>query len=140
MAKKQKNEEVNTPQEVPQPTVKQELTNEEKELIKAAMILTIAERRKGAIAVTLNTLAKRIEMMLPKSIDINEIKKYVKEELANKYKITIINDKIGNDQLQVEVVLLYNTMEELLDAVKNQAIDLTIKVIDASLDTIADYK
>jgi len=125
MAEKVKNKEENT---------------EIQELIRAATRLAIAERRRGAIAVTLNTLAKQIEMMLPKSIDINEIKKYVKEELANKYKITIINDKIGNDQLQVEVVLLYNTMEELLDAVKNQAIDLTIKVIDASLDTIADYK
>jgi hypothetical protein len=130
MAEKVKNQEINTPQ----------LTSEEKELINAAMVLAVAQRRKGAIAITLNTLAKHIETMLPKSIDINEIKKYIKAELAKKYKIVVISDRIGNDQLQVEVVLLYSDVNEVLEAFRNGNVYPTIKVVDAGLDSVEDYK
>ena len=139
MAKKQKNEEVNTPQEVPQPTVKQELTNEEKELIKAAMRLALAKRRRNAIMVTVATLAKHIQLMLPFSIDVKTLKEYIKAELKD-YKFVTLQDRIGNDELRIEAILLYNNIEQLIEEFKQQKIDSIIKLVDAGLDSVEDYK
>ncbi len=134
MVKKQKNEEVELrPQET------RELTNEEKELIRAAVKLVIAKKRRGAIMVTLVTLAKHVELMLPFSIDMKTLIEYIKEVVKD-YKIISIHDRIGNDTLNIEAVMLFNTIEELIDEFKQQKVDSTIKVIDAGLDTIEIHK
>jgi hypothetical protein len=137
MAKKQKKQEEATPQEIPQP-IRQELSDEEKELIKAATRLALAKRRKGAIMVTLPTLTKQIEMMLPLNIDFKMLMGYVRELVKDK--ITTLHDRIGEDILKIEAVLLYSSIEELLEEFQKKHIDVTIKIVDAGLDSIADYK
>jgi len=119
MARKQKNEEVNTPQETPQP--KQELSNEERELVKAALKLALAERCKNAIMITIATLAKHIQLLLPFNIDTKTLMEYIKAELAKDYKLITLLDRIGNEELRIEAVLLSYDM------------------IDASLDSVEDY-
>jgi aryl carrier-like protein len=137
MAKKQK-EEVNTPQETPQPI--RQLSNEEKELINAAIKIVIAKRRRDALAVTLVTLAKHIQMTAPVNADLKTIVEYIRGEIAKHYKIVTIHDKIGNDVLPIEVVLLHNSIEELIEEFQKKKVDTIIKVVDASLDSIQDYK
>jgi pimeloyl-CoA synthetase len=136
MAKKQK-EEVNTPQETPQPI--RQLSNEEKELVNAALKIAIAKRRKDALAVTLVTLAKHIQMLLPFSVDTKTIIEYIRAELAKSHKLITLNDRVGGDVLSVEAVLLYNTIDELIEEFQKK-VDATIKIVDAGLDSIADYK
>jgi pimeloyl-CoA synthetase len=137
MAKKQK-EEVNTPQETPQPI--RQLSNEEKELVNAAIKIAIAKRRKDALAVTLVTLAKHIQMLLPFSVDTKTIIEYIRAELAKSHKLITLNDRVGGDVLSVEAVLLYNTIDELIEEFQKKKVDATIKIVDAGLDSIADYK
>jgi aryl carrier-like protein len=137
MAKKQKNEEVNT--ETPQPTVR-ELTNEEKELLQSAVKLVIAKKRRTAIMVTLVTLAKHVELLLPYNINMKTLIEHIKAEVAKNYKIITLHDRIGEDTLHVEAVLLFNTIEELIDEFKQQKVDSIIKLIDAGLDSVEVYK
>lgn len=135
MAKKEKNEEVYTPQEAPQ------LSNEEKELIKAAMILALAKRRRSAIMVTIPTLAKHIELLLlPFNIDTKTLMEYIKTELAKNYRLITLKDGIGNDVLLIEAVLLHNSIEELIEEFQKKKVDATIKIVDAELDSVSDYK
>jgi len=131
MAKEQKND-VNTLQEIPQP-----LSNEEKELIEAALKLVLAKRR-NAIMITIPTLAKHIQMMLPYNIRVDAIAEYVKERLKDR--LTTLQDRIGNDELKIEAVRLYDNIEQLIEAFKQRKIDTTIKLIDSSLDSVEDYK
>ncbi len=131
MAKKQKND-VNTLQEIPQP-----LSNEEKELIEAALKLVLAKRR-NAIMITIPTLAKHIQMMLPYNIRVDAIAEYVKERLKDR--LITLQDRIGNDELKIEAVRLYDNIEQLIEAFKQRKIDTTIKLIDTSLDSVEDYK
>ncbi len=138
MAKKQKNEEVELrPQEAPQP---RQLSNEEKELVNAAIKIAIAKRRRDALAVTLVTLAKHVQMMAPVNADLKTIIEYIRGEIAKNYKIVTIHDKIGNDVSPIEVVLLHNSIEELLEEFQKKKVDAMIKIVDAGLDSIADYK
>jgi hypothetical protein len=138
MAKKQKNEEVELrPPETPQP---RQLSNEEKELVNAAIKIAIAKRRKDALAVTLVTLAKHIQMVAPVNVDLKTIIECIRDEITKNYKIVTIHDKIGNDVLPIEVVLLHNSIEELLEEFQKKKVDATIKIVDAGLDSIADYK
>jgi len=138
MAKKQKNQEVNvSPQETPQPT--RELTDEEKELIRSAVRLVIAKRRRGAIMITLATLAKHVELLLPFSIDTKTLMEYIKE-LVKDYKLITLQDRIGNDELRIETILLYNNIEQLIEEYKQRKVDAIIKLIDTSLDSIELYK
>jgi aryl carrier-like protein len=134
MAKKQK-EEVNTPQETPR-----QLSNEEKELVNAAVKIAIAKRRKDALAVTLVTLAKHIQMTAPVNADLKTIIEYIRGEITKNYKIVTIHDKIGNDVLPIEVVLLHNSIEELIEEFQKKKVDATIKIVDAGLDSVSDYK
>jgi aryl carrier-like protein len=136
MAKKQKNQEVELR---PQEPVR-ELTNEEKELIRSAVRLVIAKRRRGAIMITLVTLAKHVELLLPFAIDTKTLIEYIKAELVKDYKLITLQDRIGNDMLHIEAVLLFNTIEELISEFKQQKVDTIIKLIDASLDSIELYK
>jgi len=139
MAKKQKNQEVNvSPQETPQPTVR-ELTNEEKELLQSALKLVIARRRRGAIMITLATLAKHVELLLPFSVDTKTLMEYIKE-LVKDYKLITLQDRIGNDELRIEAILLYNNIEQLIEEYKQRKVDTIIKLIDTSLDSIELYK
>jgi hypothetical protein len=134
MAKKQKNQEVNvSPQETPQPT---ELTNEEKELIQSALKLVIAKIRKRSLAITLVSLAKHVELLLPFSVDIE----YIRAELAKSYRLITLHDRMGEDILKIEVVLLYSSIEELLEEFQKKRVDVIIKIVDTSLTSIADYK
>jgi hypothetical protein len=133
MAKKQKNQEVNvSPQETPQPTVR-ELTNEEKELLQSALKLVIAKRRPSSLAITLVTLAKHVQLLLPFSVDTKTIIEYIRAELAKSYKLITLHDRIGGDILPVETVLLYNTIDELIEEFQK-------KKVDAGLDSIEDYR
>jgi hypothetical protein len=131
MAKEQKND-VNTLQEIPQP-----LSNEEKELIEGALKLVLAKRR-NAIMITIPTLAKHIQMMLPYNIRVDAIAEYVKERLKDR--LTTLQDRIGNDELKIEAVRLYDNIKQLIEAFKQRKIDTTIKLIDSSLDSVEDYK
>jgi hypothetical protein len=137
MAKKQK-EEVNTPQETPQPI--RQLSNEEKELVNAAIKIAIAKRRKDALAATLVTLAKHIQMTAPVNADLKTIIEYIRGEITKNYKIVTIHDKIGSDVLPIEVVLLHNSIEELIEEFQKKKVDATIKIVDAGLDSVSDYK
>lgn len=137
MAKIQK-EEVNTPQETPQPI--RQLSNEEKELVNAAIKIAIAKRRKDALAVTLVTLAKHIQMTAPVNADLKTIIEYIRGEITKNYKIVTIQDKIGSDVLPIEVVLLHNSIEELIEEFQRKKVDATIKIVDAGLDSVSDYK
>jgi hypothetical protein len=138
MAKKQKNEEVELrPPETPQP---RQLSNEEKELVNAAIKIAIAKRRRSAIMVTLVTLVKHVQLMLPFNIDTKTLMEYVKAELVKDYKLITLQDRIGNDELRIEAILLYNNIEQLIEEFKQRKIDTIIKVVDASLDTVEDYK
>jgi phosphopantetheine adenylyltransferase len=136
MAKNQK-EEVNTPQETLRP---KQLSDVEKELVNAAIKIAIAKRRKDALAVTLVTLAKRIQMVAPVNADLKTIIEYIRGEITKNYKIVTIHDRIGNDVLPIEVVLLHNSIEELIEEFEKKKVDAMIKVIDAGLDSITDYK
>jgi len=137
MAKIQK-EEVNTPQGTPQPI--RQLSNEEKELVNAAIKIAIAKRRKDALAVTLVTLAKHIQMTAPVNADLKTIIEYIRGEITKNYKIVTIQDKIGSDVLPIEVVLLHNSIEELIEEFQRKKVDATIKIVDAGLDSVSDYK
>jgi hypothetical protein len=139
MAKKQKNQEVELRPQETRPTVK-ELTNEEKELIQSAVKLVIAKRRRGAIMITLVTLAKHVELLLPFNIDMKTLIEHIKAEVAKNYKIITLHDRIGEDMLNVEAVLLFNTIEELIDEFKQQKVDSIIKLVDAGLDSVEVYK
>ncbi len=136
MAKKQKNEVELRPQETPQP---RQLSNEEKKLISSAIKLAIAKRRRGAIAVSLVTLAKHVDLLLPFNIDMKTLIEHIKAEVP-KDRIITIQDRIGNDTISVEVLLLYTTLEELIEEYKQRKTDSIIKIIDAGLDSIQDYK
>jgi hypothetical protein len=138
MAKKQKNQEVELRPQETQPTVR-ELTNEEKELIQSALRLVIAKRRRGAIMVTIPTLTKHIQLMLPFNIDTKTLMEYVKAELV-KYRFVTLQDRIGNDELKIEAILLYDNIEQLIEEFKQKKIDTIIKLIDAGLDSVEDYK
>jgi phosphopantetheine adenylyltransferase len=137
MAKKQK-EEVNTPQETPQPI--RQLSNEEKELLQSALKLVIAKRRQSSLATTLVTLAKHVQLLLPFSVDLKMIIEYIRGEITKNYRIVTIHDKIGNDVLPIEVVLLHNSIEELLEEFQKKKVDAMIKIVDAGLDSVSDYK
>ena len=132
MAKK---EEVNTLQET-QPII----SNEEKELIDAALKIVIARKRKDAVAVTLVTLAKHIQMTAPYD-DLKTIIEYIRGEITKSYrlKIVTIHCRIGNDTFPVEVVLLYNSIEELIEALQKKKVNATIKIVDTELDSVLDY-
>jgi hypothetical protein len=137
MAKKQKNQEVNiSPQETPQ--VVRELTNEEKELLQSALKLAIAKRRPSSIAITLVTLAKHIQLLLPFSVDTKTIIEYIRAELAKSHKLITLHDRIGGDILPVEAVLLYNTIDELIEEFQKKKVNATIKIVDAGLDSVSD--
>ena len=133
MAKK---EEVNTLQET-QPII----SNEEKELIEAALKIAIAKKRKDAVAVTLVTLAKHIQMIAPIDDDLKTIIEYIRGEITKSYKLKIvtIHCRIGNDMFPVEVVLLYNSIEELIEALQKKKVNATIKIVDTELDSVLDY-
>jgi aryl carrier-like protein len=135
MVKKQKNQEV----ELRPPETPRELTNEEKELIRGAIKLTIAKRRRGAIAVSLVTLAKHVDLLLPFSIDMKTLIEHIKAEVP-KDRIITIYDRIGNDTIPVEALLLYATLEELIEEYKQRRTDSIVKVVDAGLDSIQNYK
>ena len=137
MAKIQK-EEVNTPQETPQPI--RQLSDEEKELVNAAIKIAIAKRRKDALAVTLVTLAKHIQMTAPVNADLKTIIEYIRGEITKNYKIVTIQDKIGSDVLPIEVVILHNSIEELIEEFQRKKVDATIKIVDAGLGSVSDYK
>jgi aryl carrier-like protein len=144
MAKKQKEEVELKPQtevelrlqETPQPG---ELTNEEKELIRGAIKLAIAKRRRGAIAVSLVTLAKHVDLLLPFSVSLETLIEYIKAEVP-KDRIITTYDRIGNNTIRVEALLLYVTLEELIEEYKQRRTDSIVKVVDAGLDSIQDYK
>jgi hypothetical protein len=139
MAKKQKNQEVNvSPHETPQ--VVRELTNEEKELLQSALKLVIAKRRPSSLAITLVTLAKHVQLLLPFSVDTKTIIEYIRAELAKSHKLITLHDRIGGDILPVEAVLLYNTIDELIEEFQKKKVDATIKIVDAGLDAVSDYK
>ncbi|MFZ8837625.1 MAG: hypothetical protein ACO2PM_01555 [Pyrobaculum sp.] len=133
MAKK---EEVNTLQET-QPII----SNEEKELIDAALKIAIAKKRKDALAVTLVTLAKHIQMIASIDDDLKTIIEYIRGEITKSYKLKIvtIHCRIGNDMFPVEVVLLYNSIEELIEALQKKKVNATIKIVDTELDSVLDY-
>jgi hypothetical protein len=131
-------EEVNTPQETPQPI--RQLSDEEKELLNAAIKIAIAKRRKEALAATLVTLAKHIQMTAPVNADLKTIIEYIRGEITKNYKIVTIQDKIGSDVLPIEVVLLHNSIEELIEEFQKKKVDATIKIVDAGLDSVSDYK
>jgi len=133
MAKK---EEVNTLQET-QPII----SNEEKELIDAALKIVIARKRKDAVAVTLVTLAKHIQMIAPIDDDLKTIIEYIRGEITKSYKLKIvtIHCRIGNDTFPVEVVLLHNSVEELIEALQKKKVNATIKIVDTELDSVLDY-
>jgi len=133
MAKK---EEVNTLQET-QPII----SNEEKELIDAALKIVIARKRKDAVAVTLVTLAKHIQMIAPIDDDLKTIIEYIRGEITKSYrlKIVTIHCRIGNDTFPVEVVLLHNSVEELIEALQKKKVNATIKIVDTELDSVLDY-
>jgi hypothetical protein len=114
--------------------VTQELTNDE---LKCAIKLAIAKRRRSAIAVTVMTLAKEIHMWLP-YIDIKTIIDHIKTEVKDR--IITIYSRIGEDTIAVDVVMLYGSLEELMEEFKQQRTELTVKIVDAELDTIWDYK
>jgi hypothetical protein len=128
MVKEQK-ENVNTLQET--------LSSEEKELINVAIKIAIAKKRKDTVAVSLVTLAKNIQMLIPIA-DLKTIIEYLKTELPKSYRLITLHDKIGEDTLTIEVVLLYNTIDELIE--KNKMINAPIKIIDTELDSVSDYK
>ena len=130
-----KKEEVNTLQET-QPII----SNEEKELIDAALKIAIAKKRKDALAVTLVTLAKHIQMTAPYD-DLKTIIEYIRGEITKSYKLKIvtIHCRIGNDTFPVEVVLLYNSIEELIEALQKKKVNATIKIVDTELDSVLDY-
>ena len=144
MAKKQKEEVELKPQtevelrlqETPQPG---ELTNEEKELIRGAIKLAIAKRRRGAIAVSLVTLAKHVDLLLPFSVSLETLIEYIKAEVP-KDRIITTYDRIGNNTIRVEALLLYVTLEELIEEYKQRRTDSIVKVVDAGLDSIQNYK
>jgi hypothetical protein len=135
MAKKQK-QEVNT--ETPQPV--RELSNEEIELLRSALKLVIAKKRTNSLAVTLVTLAKHVQLLLPFSVDPKTLIEYIREELAKSHKLITVRDRIGEDMLPVEAVLLYNTIDELIGEFQKKKVDATIKIVDAGLDSVSDYK
>ncbi len=137
MAREQKEEVELRPQETPQP---RQLSNEEKELINAAIKIAIAKRRKDALAVTLVTLAKHVQMTAPVNADLKTIIEYIRGEITKNYKIVTIHEKIGNDVLPIEVVLLHNSIEELIEEFQKKKVDATIKIVDAGLDSVSDYK
>ena len=132
MVEKQKNQEVNISPQV------SELTNEEKELLQSALKLVIAKRRQSSFAVTLVTLAKHVQLLLPFSADTKTITEYIRAELAKSHKLITLHDRIGGDILPVEAVLLYGTLEELIQEFQKKKIT-TIKIVDAELDSISDY-
>jgi hypothetical protein len=135
MVKKQKNQEVELrPQETPR-----ELTNEEKELIRGAVKLAIAKRRRSAIVVSLVTLVKHVDLLLPFNIDMKTLIEHIKAEVP-KDRIITIYDRIGNDTIPVEALLLYATLEELIEEYRQRRTDSTVKIVDASLDSIEDYR
>ncbi|MFZ8810514.1 MAG: hypothetical protein ACO2PN_20700 [Pyrobaculum sp.] len=135
MTKKLK-EDINTLPEASQ-TVK-ELTNEEKELLQSALRLVIAKRRQNSLAVTLVTLVKHVQLLLPFSADTKTIIEYIRTELAKSCKLITLHDRIGKDVLSIETVLLYNTTDELIEEFQKKKID-TIKIVDAELDCVSDY-
>ena len=114
------------------------LSNDEKELISAAVRLALAKVRKHAIMVTIHTLTKHVYMMLPLNIDVETLKQYVKEQV--KHRIVVLEDRIGSDELKVEAVLLYDSIEELIEALKQKKVEISIKVIDAGLDSVEVYR
>ncbi len=132
------------PRETPQP---RQLTKEEKEL-DAAIKTAIAKTRKDARAVTLVTLAKRVQMTAPVNADLKTVIEYIRGEITKNYEIAAIRDKIvtiygriGNDVLPIEVVLLDDTAKELIEEfLQKENYDALRQIVDAELDTVLDYK
>jgi hypothetical protein len=110
MAKKTNNQKaVPTQIEQPQQETKQ-LSNEFDELVKAALKLVIANKRRYTIFTTKDAVIHSIALLLPSLPDRKVIEDVVKKEL--KIVPLHVNDKT------VELVVLYNSIEELLDAMK----------------------
>ena len=88
---------------------------------------------------SLVTLAKHVDLLLPFSIDMKTLIEHIKAEVP-KDRIITIYDRIGNDTTLVEALLLYATLEELIEEYKQRRTDSIVKVVDAGLDSIQDYK
>jgi hypothetical protein len=102
---------------------------EVKELIRSAVRLATARRSRGALMVSVPTLLKQVQLLYPFNID-TEMTEFIKSEIAKNYKVA----KIKRDGEEIEVVLLYNNMDEVLEAYANGRIDTIVKVVDTSLD------
>jgi len=105
--------------------------------ITSAILRTVIEEEKQrAIAVTLNTLAKRIKEKVPIDADVATIKNHIRDEIKKCHKLITLHEKMGDKTLQIEIVILYS-IEELLFRYRTNKMQL--KGIDAELDTLWDY-
>jgi hypothetical protein len=140
MGKKQREENQMQIKEMTEEKQKQikELTEEEKELISMTFKLVVAKTRKHAIMISIPTLLRRIKMELPFDVDMEGLKEYVMQ--ISNYKVVTLKDKIGNDEIEIKAILLYNDIFELIESFNRRRLGASISLIDTSLDLVGDYK
>jgi hypothetical protein len=126
MAKKQKNQDV-PPQETLQT---QQITEETIELVKAALRLVISSKRTHTVMTTTNAIIHSVALLLPPPHKNREvIENVIKNEMKN-FKFTI---PVGDG---IEVVVLYSSIEELVEAVKQGLIDPSATVLDTNISQV----
>jgi hypothetical protein len=103
------------------------------DLIDAAVKLVIANKRKNTLMMTLSSLASAVSRLLPIDIDATTLREIVKEAVSKKCKIIKLHDRVGNDTFELEVVLFYSTMDELIEQIRKGFVDPIINVVIGEL-------
>ena len=103
------------------------------DLIDAAVKLVIANKRKNTLMMTLSSLASAVSRLLPIDIDATTLREIIKEAVSKKCKIIKLHDRVGNDTFELEVVLFYSTMDELIEQIRKGFVDPIINVVIGEL-------
>jgi len=128
MAKKQQDL---PPQETPQTQQPEETI----ELVKAALRLVISSKRTHTVMTTMNAIIHSVALLLPPPHKNREvIENVIKNEMKNFKKFTI---PVGDG---IEVVVLYSSIEELVEAVKQGLIDPSATVLDTNISQVLRSK
>jgi hypothetical protein len=128
MAKKQQDL---PPQETPQTQQPEETI----ELVKAALRLVISSKRTHTVMTTMNAIIHSVALLLPPPHKNREvIENAIKNEMKNFKKFTI---PVGDG---IEVVVLYSSIEELVEAAKQGLIDQSATVLDTNISQVLRSK
>jgi hypothetical protein len=90
------------------------------ELIRATLISIIAQKRTSALAATLTSLVRAVEKALKRYVKHTPaLREFVRNELVSAgYTIADTTVDYGGDLYNVEIVVLYRSFDEIVEAIK----------------------